>query len=132
MAEHKMSAVQINEIIAEFDGWESNRYFNLPERMHKTVNGEELAKPKNQLDYDSNWNSLMKIVSEIEKIQLQPSVIPVRVEINGNTCIIHRGEWGEGRNGFISRTSDKQGDEGKKEAIFQAVAEFLVWYKTKK
>jgi len=40
---NKVSVEQMNETIAKFDGWVSNCYSNLPNKMHRIENGQEIG-----------------------------------------------------------------------------------------
>jgi hypothetical protein len=81
--------------------------------------------------YEENWNQLMPVVEKIETIQLAPpSLIPVKVQIKGNSCRIFKGGWIDDKEGFIAYISY---DTNKKqytkiEATYLAVIEFIKWY----
>jgi hypothetical protein len=50
-----------NRLIAEFMGWESNKYDNLPDRVHKITDYVERGLPLKQCDYHKSWNLLMPV-----------------------------------------------------------------------
>lgn len=58
-----------NRLIAEFDGWESDKYPNLPNRLHKIDTGEEVGKGIENFEYHSSWDALMPVVEKISKIK---------------------------------------------------------------
>lgn len=56
-----------NRLIAEFDGWQSNKYHNLPNKLHKMEAGEEVGIAISQLEYHLSWDALMPVVEKIKK-----------------------------------------------------------------
>lgn len=52
---------EYNIILAAFDGWEPSPYSHLPNKMYKGDRGISI----DQLDYNTNWETLMPIVERI-------------------------------------------------------------------
>ena len=74
-----------------------------------------LLKPMDYLKFDTDWNWIMEVVEKIEEIYyLKP------VHILGNQCNI------------LTNKTFKVCRDSKKEAVVQAIWEFLNWYKENK
>lgn len=57
-----------NRLIAEFDGWQSNKYENLPNKLHRIDTGEEVGIYVSDLEYHKAWSLLMPVVEKIASI----------------------------------------------------------------
>lgn len=78
-----------------------------------------------------SWEDIIPIVEKIEKIQLpRPSMIPVRIQIVGNSCRLFKGEFNDDKEGFISFVSyeGNQAQYTKLGATYYTVIAFIQWY----
>lgn len=49
-------------MVAEFMGWESNKYRNLPTKLHKGDHGRAVE----DFDYHTSWNSQIEVWSKLQ------------------------------------------------------------------
>ena len=127
--------LQYNKMCAEFLGWE------IVENEILTVPDDCKVKPQiyfpayQNLLFHSDWNWIMEVVEAIEKLKLpSPSIIPIRVQIEEKSCRIFKGTWNDSKEGFISVVSYKGNkvQYSKKEAVINAINQFLIWYEQNK
>lgn len=125
-----------NRLIAEFDGWQSNKYHNLPNKLHKMEAGEEVGIAINQLEYHSSWDWLMPVV---EKIAATPSIsitIKYFTVENGDkivgSCEIKRTFWPQ--HGVVNTEPIAYKKEFAEKLsvikiVWDCVIQFIKWYK---
>lgn len=81
---------------------------------------------KSGLKFDSDWNWIMEVVEKINN-----PTNGIMVSIHSNSCLITdygtRGKWNLNRSANIVRVVDVS---SRKDAVVQAIWEFLNWYKT--
>lgn len=118
--------LEYNKRCAEFLGGENHPYLipYIPEPddmwfsddgkypMLQNPNGNSMWK-LHELKFHSDWNWIMEVVEAIDKIQ------HTQVDILGKYCRISS-------KGIDFKGSSK---EDKKEAVVQAINQFLIWYK---
>jgi len=101
------SKVEYNKLCAEFLGWNY---------LISGVYKDELTiYKKEELKFDSDWNWIMEVVEKIEK---ECGVSIVGGPVKKPTCVIYLGNL---------KAKSGQGNS-KKEAVVQAIWEFLNWY----
>ncbi len=61
-------------IAAEFVGWESNKYPNLPNRLHRILDGQACGIPVNQLSYHTDYNQLHELWDKFKRTDL--AIVP--------------------------------------------------------
>lgn len=54
-----------NRMIAEFMGWESGKFENLPNKMHKIEDGKLWGIPLDQFNYNDSWDALIPVIKKI-------------------------------------------------------------------
>jgi hypothetical protein len=96
-----------NRLCAEFLGWKNLNDDSFPEYIDKLGN----FYPLKELTFDSDWNWIMEVVDAIEKLGHT-------VDIWNNVCVIPH--------------LKKSIGESKKEAVVQAINQFLIWYNENK
>lgn len=84
--------------------------------------------PEAFLKYDSDWNSLMEVVEAIpQKVQ------GINISIHPNSCLITetgvRGQYSLNASKNIVKVLDAN---NRKEAVVQAIWQFLLWYNEQK
>ena len=106
----------VNILIAQFMGMTIQGNPTLLLRVDDNWRDEIV--PVSALDYDTDWNSLMGVVDEIEST-LDADGYRYIVEISNTLCII----WSDGH----CVTSQMRGHEGltKIDAVYAAVVEFI-------
>lgn len=60
-----MDTLTGNKLIAIFDGWISNKYENLPNRLHEIKEGVEVGLDISEFKYHASWDWLMPVVEKI-------------------------------------------------------------------
>lgn len=53
-----------NRVIAEFEGWKSGLYPNMPNTLHKDKRSIHVS----ELQYHSDWNELMRVIKKLHDI----------------------------------------------------------------
>ena len=95
-----------NKLIADFLGW--------------TIDNQELnSYRKKEVDFENNWNDLMKAVEKIEHIDS----IDVNILTNGTRIY----EWRTGGEVIVDNSADIS-FEYKIEHVYDAVVKFIKWY----
>lgn len=103
--------LEFNERCAEFLGWETAG----PGFFAGYWNGKDFIQ-FHELKFHSDWNWIMEVVDAIEKI-------------GNHGFTIYR--QSTNINGLPFEISNSKSDS-KKEAVVQAINQFLIWYNTKK
>ncbi len=121
--------LEYNKRCAKFIGWkETSEQFKMDwvgcktkerlERLDKQYipilekNGDVIFPGFEVIDFVNDWNWIMKVVEEIEKLQ------STQVDILGKYCRISS-------KGIDFQCSSK---EDKKESVVKAINQFLIWY----
>lgn len=89
--------------------------------------------PFDMLQFHSDWNWIMKVVEAIEKLGYQFDITGNEVGVNSNTTSVRNIATGGTMNSYneiyyptiISVTEEEY---SKKEAVVQAINQFLIWY----
>lgn len=137
----KEEILKYNKLCAEFLGFKCsiNDQFELPNMMtFPPKNGSNLCHTAKiccleDMQFHSDWNWVMEVVEAIEKlkyvvqIRTSPTIsekwISYTITIQENTI---NALW---NNKFIIKyESDYSNNETKKEAVVQAIYNFLIWY----
>lgn len=63
----KQETIDGNRLIAEFMGWQSNKYPHLPKKVHQVLDGQEIGVRVENLEYHSSWDWLMPVVKRINE-----------------------------------------------------------------
>ena len=116
MEEQKIIEGEI--LIAKFDGWESGRFQNLPNKLHKMVDNKLHGISINSLCYSSDWNELMRVVENIE-------LLGYIVIIERRSCYIQSHDT-------RSVISTAQFFDSKIETVWTAVVSFIEHYNNTK
>lgn len=107
--------LQYNKMCAEFLGKKTHKnkiVLDYKDFSGVNPNGEVWTEMK----YESDWNCIMKVVEAIEGSGYQ-------VDIQNNHCFIQKSESFGGSRVYA---------ENKKEAVVQAINQFLIWYNNEK
>lgn len=111
-----------NRLIAEFMGWKSVLYANLPNRMHRTdEKGVQWADDIRNFKYHSSWDWLMPVVEKIQSLHCNVNII-------NKYCQIIR--FKEGGYGEIEYTRTWTMADTKIENTWQSAISFIQWYNT--
>ena len=113
--------LEYNKKCAAFLGWDYNKFmdrWNEEDFQHEYSNTNSI-----DLKFHSDWNWIMEVVEAIEKIDDNFYF----VKINTGGCFIHP----------LNDTRDYKGicyqaGKTKKEAVVQAINQFLIWYEQNK
>jgi hypothetical protein len=111
----KEEILEYNKKCADFRGWKDLNNDSFPEYIDKLGN----FYPLKELKFHSDWNWIMEVVEAIEKLRYL-------VVIQSNFCQIQ--EVGTKENSFSPRIIAYQEALTKKEAVVQAINQFLIWY----
>lgn len=134
---NKQEIENYNRLCADFLGWE--QYLDVNERFYGNWKpNTTLEKPwgirVERLFFDSDWNWIMEVVEAIEKNKyLLDKERPYYLTIDNNYCGIFFNRWndkGKDFNGTKQIVSIK--GNSKKEAVVEAINQFLIWYNSKK
>ena len=115
--------VQYNKLCAEFLGYVNltpdDKDFDFYEKLDGVLG--KMLEPKS-MKFHSDWNWIMVVVDAIEKLKFN-----VRITI---ACIIIENAFDNDSNlSPIYKFHSMQGEfESKKEAVVQAINQFLIWY----
>ena len=110
--------LEYNKRCAEFLGWKNLNDDSFPEYVNPLGDFYQLK----ELKFHSDWNWIMAVVEAIEKLKFN-----VRITI---ACITIENAFDNDSNlSPIYKFHSTQGEfESKKEAVVQAINEFLIWY----
>lgn len=109
-----MNNSENNTLIAQFMGMTIQGNTSL---MLRDDNGRNEIVPVAALDYDTDWNSLMGVVDEIEAT-LDSDGYGHNVEISNTLCVIRNGNYG-------GEVINEQEGLTKIDAVYAAVVEFI-------
>lgn len=114
----KEEILEYNKRCAEFLGWKNLNDDSFPEYVNPLGDFYQLK----ELKFHSDWNWIMAVVEAIEKLKFN-----VRITI---ACITIENAFDNDSNlSPIYKFHSTQGEfESKKEAVVQAINEFLIWY----
>lgn len=119
-----MEAKEIEEndrLIAEFDGWQSNKYLNLPNKVHRMEEGSEVGVYLRHLPYHSDWSLLMPVAEKIATIN--DGKFSVEISSVGMwACFIKRDDV------FDNEIADFGGFEPVILNVWKAVVKFIKWH----
>jgi hypothetical protein len=106
-----------NILIARFMGMKPHHQDSSYMVRHNGHGSQRDIVPVAELDYDTDWNSLMDVVEEIEAT-LDSDGYGHNVEVSNTLCVIRNGNYG----GEVIN-----GQEGltKRDAVHSAVVEFI-------
>ena len=85
-------------LIAEFMGWKSFEYDNLPNKVHKG----DYSKHLNNFAYSTSWDELMPVVKKIQQLQIEDftkkkpvmsALIDVEIESLFNSVVVFLQWW---------------------------------------
>ncbi len=60
-----------NKLIALFDGWEANRFENLPNKLHRMNDGQLQGVHIESLEYHTSWDWLMPVVEKANTLNTE-------------------------------------------------------------
>jgi hypothetical protein len=95
--------------------WKDNSYWEHKDKANVHTSKKVLGRD-GYLAFHSDWNLIMEVVEAIEKLNYQ-------VDIQNNHCLIQRSDSFDGIRVYA---------ETKKEAVVQAINQFLIWYEQNK
>lgn len=118
-----------NKRCAEFLGWK-NDTFLLSKQIEKNTG---LC----HLKYHSDWNWIMEVVEAIEKLGYQFDITGNEVGVNSNIMSMENISTGGTMNSYNRSyyptiISICEEEYSKKDAVVQAINQFLIWYKENK
>jgi len=114
--------LEYNKRCAEFLGWKNLNDDSFPEYVNPLGDFYQLK----ELKFHSDWNWIMEVVEAIEKLKFN-----VRITI---ACITIENAFDNDSNlSPIYKFHSMQGEfESKKEAVVEAINQFLIWYEQNK
>lgn len=120
-----MNTLENNRLIAEFMGRKRGRGTNIDKITYINPNGG--ITPLRYLNYDKDWNQLMKVVSKVENLDLRKYTVKISYDI----CSIDYTNIKSRLDAPIifKRSIDQS---NKIEAVYNAVTEFIKWYNQNK
>lgn len=104
--------LEYNKRCAEFLGWDYNKFMD---RWNEDMHHQYSFVESTELKFHSDWNWIMEVVEAIEEL-FDGEVL---VEISDESCYI----------GYHKEYEKYATMESKKEAVVQAINQFLIWYK---
>lgn len=102
-----------NRLISNFDGWQSNKYSHLPNRLHKVENGREIGISVDDLTYHKNWNLLMPVCKKLDTLTEGGKI-----------------EWSNEAAFFNDRMDNAVIKHYEIQPVWEAVIDFIQWYNT--
>lgn len=117
-----------NRLIAEFMGWESNRYSNLPNKLHKGNSDDERSVYVGSLEYHTSWDWIMHVVEKIDNINCN-DYTGFTFQINKTSVSVFCHVKSR-MDGVIFQTPWRK-ECSKIEAVYEGVLEFVKFYNTK-
>jgi hypothetical protein len=116
--------IEGNRLIAEFMRWESNRYDNLPNKLHKYKGDEEESIHVGQLEYHFSFDWLFEVIKKIQDIEITPppnyTCYRIEIVVQGYVKI-------EGPFPFRTIFATVSGCGSLINALWQTVVQFITW-----
>lgn len=120
--------IENNRLIAEFMGYESHNFPNLPNRVHIETEGVSYGMDLSQCLYDTSWDWLMPVVSKIQ-------VLGYRFEMFSQKSNVNEGEYytniqiGDTKYSKADIEKERTAKEDTKlQTTYEAIVEFIKWY----
>jgi hypothetical protein len=133
-----MTTEEGNKLIAEFMGWESGRFENLPNKLHKIDDGELCGISIDQLEYHTSWDWLMPVVEKIGQHHYPDfwgkQGKPSDANEWDDTAYPRTFGMRDDEGNYVVRINASTLVRGKTliEATWLAVVDFIQWYNTQK
>lgn len=140
-------SIESNKLIAIFDGLQlipkrhynemnsSLDYFGHMDQFGSVDDSVDDLQSENELNYDTDFGKLMNVLVKIEKLG-HHTVISGGDDMWGDYCNINYYKLQERveilKGSFYSETKAMGQGKTKKEAIYNAIVEFIEWYNLKK
>ena len=150
----EQETLEYNKRCAEFLGWkETTEQFKIDwvgcktkerlDRLNKQYipilekNGDVLFPDFNVINFHEDWNWIMEVVDAIEKLGYQFDITGNEVGVNSNIMTMENISTGGTMNSYNRSyyptiISICEEEYSKKEAVVQAINQFLIWYNNEK
>lgn len=122
-----MTTTEGNRLIAEFEGWKSHEYDNLPNKLHKDNKGRDI----DQFNYHEDWSKLMPVVEKIQSENAFEFAIEFGTEANLKGIVEKFYRAGFYRQN-IAMCRPSRWEKSQIVAVWEVIVRFIQWYNQQK